>query len=193
MLFCEKCRYVYNVTKDIKNKQIGGKINTALDNLFEKILAGTEIVENDIKKIKPKDIFDDDRYDSMNKKNQKKVISVIKSINKNFFVEDEKNNTAENTNTNVYLICKFCKNYKPIEPKTIIYSKNYGSSSLDIEDYTYMIYDNTLPRTRNYDCKNVGCDTHKNPSLKEAIITKNTTEQVIYVCTRCTTHWINTI
>jgi len=194
MLFCEKCRYVYNVTKDIKNKQMGGKINKSLDIIFEKFSVGEEIVEADIKRISSKDILDDERYDVMNKKNQKKFVSAIKSIDKNFFVMDEKDTEILNSNVDAYFICKFCKNSKIIEPKTFIYSKNYGSEvSLEIEDYTYMIHDYTLPRTRNYNCKNLKCPTHKTPTLKEAIITKNISERAVYICTQCTTHWVNTV
>lgn len=194
MFICEKCRYIYNVTKDIKNKQIGGKINIALDTIFEKFLSGEEILGADIKHISSKDILDDERYDRMNKKNQKKFVSIIKSINKNFFVEDEKDQEISDAHTDAYFICKFCKNSKLIEPKTIIYSRNYSSdTSLEVEDYKLMIHDYTLPRTRNYNCKNSKCPTHKNPDLKEAIITKNISERVIYVCTQCTTHWINTV
>ena len=37
MFFCEKCRNLYNVTKEVKSKQIGGKINNALNNIFNKL------------------------------------------------------------------------------------------------------------------------------------------------------------
>lgn len=194
MLFCEKCRYVYNITKDVKNKQVGGKVNKMLDTVFLKFSNGEEITESDIRKITAKDILDDERYDVMNKKNQKKFISTIKAIEKTFFTEDKKDTEISNNNVDAYFICKFCKNSKLIEPKTFIYSRNYSSEvSLEIEDYSGMIHDYTLPRTRNYECKNLKCPTHKNPDLKEAVITKNISERAVYICVECTTHWINTI
>lgn len=194
MLFCEKCRYVYNITKDVKNKQIGGKVNKTLDAMFLKFTNGEEITESDIEKITAKDILGDERYDIMNKKNQKKFISTIKAIDKTFFLEDKKDTEVANNNIDAFFICKFCKNSKLIEPKTFIYSRNYSSEvSLEIEDYTCMIHDYTLPRTRNYECKNLKCPTHKNPELKEAVITKNISERVVYICVECTTNWVNTI
>src|SRR5579864_8368872 len=142
MFTCEKCRYIYNVTKDIKNKQVGGKVNNSLNTLFEKFATGEEITESLIKKLSAKDILDDERYDRMNKKNQKKFTSVIKSMDKNFFVEDEKDIEIANSHIDAYFICKFCKNSKLIEPKTIIYSRSYSSdTSLEVEDYKYMIHD----------------------------------------------------
>jgi hypothetical protein len=191
MLFCEKCRYAYNVTKDVNNKQIGGKVNNALNSLFEKFSANEEIRESDIKRLKAKDIMDDERYDTMNKKNQKRFVSNIKAIDKNFFVQDEE---GEDASSGAYLICRFCKNSKPIEPKTFIYSKTYGSATvLEIEDYSQMIWDYSLPRTRNYICKNSKCPTHKDPDLKEAVITKNKAERAVYICTECKTHWVSSV
>jgi hypothetical protein len=192
MLFCEKCRYVYNVTKDVDNKQLGGKVNTALNTLFEKFSTGKEISESDLKRLKAKDILDDERFDVMNKKNQKKFVTSIKSIDKNFFLSDD--TETEATDSGAFLICKFCHNNKPIEPKTFIYSKNYGPDmTLEVEDYSHMIHDYSLPRTHNYNCANSKCPTHKNPDLKEAVITKNKTERAIYICTTCTTHWVSSV
>lgn len=196
MLFCEKCRNAYNVTKDVKNKQVGGKTGDRLDNLFNKFLSEEEITENDINKINYKDIYSDERYDTMNKKNQKKFISTIKAIDKTFFVADEKETELSNSSVDAYLICRFCKNSKLIEPGTSIYSWNYDQgASVETEDYAHnkMIYDYTLPRTKNYICKNLKCKTHKNDELKEAVLTKNVSEKLVYICTECNTNWINTI
>jgi hypothetical protein len=192
MFFCDKCRYIFNVTKDVKSKQVGGKINKALNAIFEKLTKMEKITEDDLLNVKGKDILEDERFEMMNKRDQRKVISLVKSINKNFFVEDKKD---VKVGSNVaYFICRFCKNYKQIEPGTLIYSKSYNTNrDTELDDYTYAIYDNTLARTKNYECKNKKCKTHSDPSLKEAVLTKNTLDQIVYVCTNCSTNWINSV
>jgi hypothetical protein len=197
MFFCEKCRYLYNVTKDVHGKQTGGKTYETLTKLLEKFKKNEKIVEEDLGKIEGKELLDDERFENMTKKDQRKLISIVKGINKDFFATSNSNssNNRKKIGGNVaYFICKYCRFYKPIEPGTIIYSKNYGyDSSIETEDYTYAVYDQTLPRTKNYVCKKPTCESHKNDEVKEAIITKNTAEQIVYICTNCLTSWIYTL
>ena len=190
MFFCEKCRYLFNVTKDIKSKQVGGKINEGLTAVLDKFKENKPLLEKDLKNIKGKDLMEDERFEKMSKKEQKKMISYVKSLDKNFFTADDKKEVKIGTSV-AYFICKFCKNYRKIEPGTLIYSKNYNvTGSVETEDYTYAIYDQTLPRTANYVCKNPKCSSHEGGS-KEAVITKNATDQVVYICTICSTNWIS--
>lgn len=194
MLFCEKCSYMFNITKDVKSKQIGGKINTALTVVFNKFNAGEPIEEKDLIKLTGKNIQEDERYDKLNKKDQKRLMSVIKGVDKNFFVEKPVDKGKTIGSNSAFLICKFCKNNRPIKPGTIIYSKTYNTSTIETEDYSYAIYDKTLVRTRNYICKNSKCETNADPTVeREAVITKNATDQVVYVCTVCGTDWVNAI
>lgn len=193
MYFCNKCRYLYNVTKNIKDKQSGGKIKKAVDNILDKFLSNEKIVESDLKKITGKDILDDDRFEHMSKKDQKKLMSGIKSIDKKFFVEEEEEEDDIEVGTNTaYFICKFCKHTKVIKPGTLIFSKNYsGIDSNEIVDNSYSMHDPTLPRTRNYICQNKECKTHSDPLIKEAVIDKNSMYQIVYICTVCSTQWTN--
>ena len=194
MFFCEKCRYLFNVTKDVKSKQIGGKINGALTVIFDKLANGEQVTEKDLKKVSGKDLLEDERFEAMNKKDQRKLISTIKAINKNFFAEEEPDEETKIGSNVAYFICKSCKNYKPIKPGTLIYSKTYNTTNAaETEDYSFAIYDQTLPRTKNYICKNAKCETHKNDSLKEVVLTKNASDQLVYICTVCSTNWINVI
>lgn len=192
MFFCGKCRNLFNVTKEIKHKQMGGKVNDALTNLFQKIGSGQKLVEKDLRRLTRKDLTEDERFEDTTLKEKKKIISSIKSINKNFFDPDAADTDVKIGADTGYFICKYCKNYQKIKPGTLIYSKNYiESSQTETEDYTYLMYDQTLVRTKNYICKNSQCDTHKNIQNKEAALTKNAEDQVVYICTVCNTNWIN--
>ena len=187
MFFCDKCRYLFNITKDVKSKQVGGKINEALTNIINNFNNNEQVLEKDLKRIKANDLLHDERFEDLTKKLQRKLISNIKALDKNFFVQDneEKNIVGNNA---AYFICKYCKNSKPIEPGTLIYSKNYGGNKdVEEDDYTYAIYDQTLARTKNYICKNKKCETHKNIDIREAVLTKNKFDQIVYICTVCNT------
>ena len=189
MEFCDKCRYSFNITRDVKSKQIGGKINIKLNTLFEKISANEELSESVIEGITHNDVEGDERFESMNKKNQDKVKRQLKNISKTFFTEEI---DKKNTNDDAYYICKKCKNYKEIPPGKIIYSKTYNSSSsTESHDYTLDANDSTLPLTRNYICKNSKCKTHTDSSKKEAALTRNNKYQIIYICRECQTYWIS--
>lgn len=193
MIFCDKCRYLYNITKDLKSKQIGGKINEAVTNIMEKYKNKEEITEKDLKKIKGKHILQNNGFDGMTKKDQRKFMSTIRSVDKNFFIEEEKQTSKVGASI-VYFMCKYCGNSKPIKPGTLIYSEKYsGQNTADIEDYSNLIYDQTLPRTKNYICKNENCETHNDDSIKEAILIKNMSDQIVYVCTSCITSWTGSI
>lgn len=186
MYFCPKCGYLFEIAKNIDNKQSGGKL-TKLDVIFEKVLDNKSLTEDDIKDITKTELESDSRYDSMNMKNQKKLQSKIRALDKNFFkIEESIINTKKS-----YHVCRNCDNVEEIKPSTLIYSKSYTFyNSIIEEDYSYLIHDNTLPRTRNYICPNKKCKTHKNENLNEAIITKNENKRVIYICTICLTSFI---
>lgn len=191
MFFCEKCKFAFNITKDVKSKQIGGKINVALSNLFTKYLAGEKIEEDDLNKINGKNIVNDERFENMTIKDQRKFMSVIKAIDKTFFNDNEDD---EMSNVKAFFICKHCANSKPIEPGTVIYSKSHNvSSSVESVDYGNITDDMTFMRTVNYICRNKKCKTHKDLSLREAVMTKNTSEQIVYVCTYCKAFWTSEI
>lgn len=197
MFFCQECRSLFNITKDVGSKQSGGKINTYINNVFSKFDAGEKIVPDDLIKLKANDLFEDNRFDKMNKKNQEKFTNMITTI-KNDFSKDDENSESESNkkigSNKAYFICKFCRNNQEIKPGTLIYTKKFSSgSNNESEDYSHEIHDNTLPRTRNYICPNNKCETHKNISLNEAILTKNSTGRIVHICCQCRTNWIQTV
>jgi len=193
MFFCDKCGYSYNYTKDVKNKQSGGKNkNDILKNIFEKYYQHGQINVEDLVEIRGSDLLKDERFDKMNKKDQRKFMTMIKNIDKHFFLESAEESKQNLENINIaYFVCKYCNYHKPIKSGTIIYSKDHNNNATtEIDDFTGMIDNYTLPRTRNYMCKNKKCETYKNIDIKEAVITKNRAERIVYICTICTTHWI---
>lgn len=194
MFFCEKCRYLFNVTNDVRGKQVGGKIDTRATKIFDKIDKGEQLVEKDLEKIKGLDIKNSTRFEEMSKKDQKRVITILKAVDKSFFDEEPESETEQRVAVKeAFFICKKCKNYKPIRPCTTVFSKNYSdsvSNEVDENEYEYAIYDPSLPRTRVYICKNPKCPSHKDESKREAALTKKL-EHLVYVCCACKAFWLN--
>ena len=131
----------------------------------------------------------------MNKKEQRRLISNFKQIDKQFFADNNPSVPDDKIGVNAaFFICRYCKNYRPIEPGTLIFTKKYNAgSNNDSGDNPLLVHDQTLARTKNYFCHNKKCKTHTDPGLKEAVLTKNELDQMVYVCTQCTSHWIESM
>jgi len=184
MFFCKKCGYANNYVKDsIQRKMEGGSTET-VTNLFNKFTNGEEIDKVNLVGISGEEILRDDRFDTMNKKDQRKFLSTIKNIDKTFFDEDPE---EIETSTIAFHVCRSCNYSEQIKSGTVIYTRKYGfdAGSLEVEDYSHLIHSNILLRSKNYTCRNPKCDTHKNTNLKEAVITRDPTDRVIYVCCAC--------
>ena len=192
MFFCNKCGYSYSTTHDIKSVQHGGKDAEKINAIFNKFAKNEILTSSDIAKIKRNDIIESYQYENMKKKDREKICRYIKNIDKNFFIGGNTEDDVKMESAIAYFICNNCKNFKPIKSGTLLYSKNYSKTDAvdDNIDYSNMIYDNTLARTKNYICYGEKCETHKNIELREAVMCKNKNHQLIYVCVHCQTHWI---
>lgn len=184
MFFCNKCKSSYNITRDVKVKQIGGKIYNSLNVLFNKFAENEKIEKEDLENLKLLDIQNDERYDKMSKKMKTALMKILNTANP-AFKETINEETEEMSSNRAFFVCKSCNNYKSIEQGTSVYSKNYGII-MDNVDYTLRIQDPTLMLTKNYMCSNDKCKTHKMPEIKEAALQKLNTGKVIYVCKVCT-------
>jgi hypothetical protein len=171
----------------------GGSVTGALNNIFAKFKAKEKLTAEDLEGLKGLDILGDQRFDDMTIRLQKDLMTAIKEHDKKFFDVSEEDADANLKNMDAYFICKQCKTPKQIPPGTVIYTKNYGSIAEDIEttDYSHVVDDCTLARTRTYICKNTKCPTHKAPETREACLTKDSKGLLIYICTVCKVHWYN--
>jgi hypothetical protein len=67
----------------------------------------------------------------------------------------------------------------------------YGTELKDYSKYKYIKYDNTLPHTRDYICKNKDCKTNKDYKLKDAkwFRPNKNRYETLYICCECDTIW----
>jgi hypothetical protein len=121
-------------------------------------------------------------YKKLNKEDKNKVVEVFKNIK------------DDTTADGVYYICNNCGYFKSIRRGELLFSKNYSKTDVvESVDYELKCADYTLPRTKDYICKNKNCITHdkKNYKLKEALWFRQTESyQLTYVCCVCKTGWL---
>jgi DNA-directed RNA polymerase subunit M/transcription elongation factor TFIIS len=73
----------------------------------------------------------------------------------------------------------------------IIDSKIYKEKELIRGDNNkYIIYDNTLPRTKKKKCPNDTCESTTNTDIRDVImLTDKYTQKLYYTCCVCNTEW----
>jgi hypothetical protein len=91
--------------------------------------------------------------------------------------------------------CNNCGFQKHVAAGTVIFEQsktvNRSELGIDVELYSSMADDPTLPRTRNYTCPKKNCASHKDTKLREKVtIRKSTTSyHTVSVCCACRTVW----
>lgn len=156
-------------------------------------------IDNDKKKdtILNLNINDLNKNEAFNKlTNKEKSLAINKII---------ETNTSSNTKTNTklktnkqpqsikesYFYCKSCGYNEKIPNQQFIFSRG---NEKDNKTYNYnfinLINDNTIPRTKNYNCINSNCSTHKNPKSKLAIFYRHSgSYNIRYICNICNNFW----
>lgn len=187
MHFCDKCRSQFNITKDVDAKMIGGVVHNGLAVIFEKFSTGDALEPEDLEGLTINDIYNDNRYELMTKKDKTRMKTWLRAVSKPF-VQNEIQDGGKATQA-AYFICKFCDNYREIEPATVIFSQSYRSSANALTGTELESYDNTLARTKAYICPNTDCPTNTKNTPKEAALSKDESGHIVFICTECNTQW----
>lgn len=101
---------------------------------------------------------------------------------------------VEDDSQSAYIICKNCSYSEKLTKRTLLLNKISKNSITEFDNllkYKYMRYDNTLPHTRDYICKNKECKSNKDHSLKNAKWFRPNKNSYVtyYVCCECGTIW----
>ena len=191
MKFCPKCHNSFNISKSIieSNVQVGGDMTD--EEIVTLIVNNLPVDPNVLQKMNIENIKTKSYFRKLNSTDRDIVINTIShSLPKN--IEPVKESKIMEHNI-AYFKCTNCGYYEQIKPRTLVFSKVNSGSIQDIliEDYSCMIYDTTLPRTKEYICDNEQCITHKKPEQKEAVFFRaRNSYQLIYICTVCKTNWL---
>lgn len=185
MSFCKQCNYALDISKIIpivnQGKIEKTDVITNVNDFIARILKKTE-TNNLILGFQINQINNNSKFKKLSKPNQETIIKAFHEI-----IQKNDNKTG------VHFICKNCGYTEPLPPKTIIFSENLNSIKTTIDtNYDLIINDYTLPRTRDYICKNSKCSSHdsKNKLTKEAVFYRTDGYKTKYVCCLCKTDWI---
>ena len=189
MFYCPKCLNIYNITKSIKTtEQTGG---SKLDDIIEKILSNEDIEEKDYK-LDEDDLIQLNKIDSYKKLQNKQKDYVYNYLN-DLVQKKNISNKSEKIAKKMYFICKSCGNNEPIKEGSMIISRQtdkdiINENGFNPKEYLEMkIY----PRTRQYNCLNDKCESHKNSEKKSAMFMRiNGTYKIRYICEACETSWM---
>ena len=109
--------------------------------------------------------------------------------NKLFAVEEEleENGIVQTKLVNKCLNCGSIEDYN----ESVISKKIYkNKSTISSENNKYLIYDPTIPRTKNKECPNKSCPSKNNKELQEAIFIQDAlTIKLTFICVLCNTEW----
>jgi hypothetical protein len=190
------------------------KINTTKINIgkiIDKIIKSTKLAdlpdnpEIDIKQspivltkedgadyVSESDVINSKAFQDLNAEDKSIVLNKIK-----FYVPKKKKkvyevSTDEIDDNKSYFVCTNCGNYKEIQPKTLIFSKNINISSeeINLNMCTNNIYDYVLPRDRNYTCPNKKCPSHDDPIIRVRVTKRyKNIFKIINTCCACQFSW----
>jgi uncharacterized protein YbaR (Trm112 family) len=189
MFFCKKCNNAYDITDKIptivsETDSSTEPLNENLENakiidLINKLL-NEEIQKNEFNNINIDILLNSTPFKKLNIKKRDKIKQILKPL-----IDDIQYKAT------AYFICKNCGNNEPIKEGTLLYQKiSKKEENNDYQHYGDLIYDQTLPITRNFTCPNEKCLTHTDKLLKEAVFFReHNSYKIIYICRNCKTSW----
>jgi len=207
--FCKNCDNFMDITNNISNSietQEGGDVinnsseiqiessdydvsmsETISEDNISSILGG---FDTDINVSKNFNINELNKNPSFNKlSNEQKTLVINRILEKN--PKQKSNKSINNSTKESYFYCKSCGYNEKIPNQKFIFSRGNENKN---ETYNYnfinLINDYTIPRTKNYNCINQNCSTHKNPETKLAIFYRHPgSYNIRYICKVCNKFW----
>lgn len=209
--FCKNCDNFMDITNNISNsiesqEQEGGDVINNLSEIkiessdydvsisesisednISSILGGFDI---DINVSKNFNINELNKNPSFNKlTNEQKTLVINRILEKN---PKQKSNKPTHTSTKEsYFYCKSCGYNEKIPNQKFIFSRgNENKNEAQNYNFINLINDYTIPRTKNYNCINQNCSTHKNPETKLAVFYRHPgSYNIRYICKVCNKFW----
>jgi hypothetical protein len=172
MYFCPECSYSLDISK-ISGIEKDERI------VLEKPSDAIKIIEKNIFKYKPNfsknELLKNLKFKKLDDKSKKKLEKLF--INKL---------------ANAEFKCQNCGYNEYIKETISLYSLNNNENQkiVTTDHNKIIVQDKTLPRTRDYNCKNSECLTHKDSKLKEAVFYRTGNNfEINYICTVCYFGW----
>jgi len=214
--FCKNCDNLMDITNNISSTlediQSGGNNNDNLDDvqiessdydvsISESIGGADTISENDISNLldgsdtnvslpKNFNINDLNKNQTFNKLSVEQKTLVVNRILDNIPKQKQSKSNIQ-SNKKSYFYCKSCGYNEKIPNKKFIFSRGNENKN---ENFNYnfinFVNDNTLPRTKHYNCINSNCSSHSNPEVKIAVFYRHSgSDNVRDICQVCNKYW----
>tara|TARA_B100000424_G_C22863084_1_gene459871 strand:+ start:263 stop:808 length:546 start_codon:yes stop_codon:yes gene_type:complete len=177
VFFCPDCLYSLGISKSttLDNYEDDRKIISSINDVL-KLITKVEDFSDYKANFPKKDLLKNKKYQKLSVK--------------------DKNNLNMLFVSKIYeadLNCSNCGYKKQINSTIKLYEFNVNDKANTIrslEDNKLLCLDPTLPRTRDFTCKNSNCISHKDPSKKEAVFMKlPKSYNLTYVCNTCYYSW----
>ena len=207
MFYCPNCRNLLDITKTVGKKVQSNDELSITESIDEELEQETEIEEQqggtkdqldnfingeditqkiDIDKLKASPNFK-----ALSQEEREKVFNRAMNHNQQFVTSTQK--SEETDMSKAYYICNSCGYNTPILPGSHILSRSSDTSYHEDVYFEYedLLYDTTLPITRNYTCQNTQCKSNSDVNVREAVFKRFNGYHLRYVCRACKTSWIH--
>ena len=177
MYFCPNCHFSFDIGKSTNSIVNEKNVIKKVADVFKKIESNEDLslFKTDIK---IDEIMKNSKYKKLSDENKQKI---------NILYEEEP------TSSGIKFKCNNCNYEKEIKESILLYEYNVNAKLEKVrskEENKFITSNPILPRTHDYNCKNESCETHKNPSKKEAVFMReNGSMKVNYICTVCYYNW----
>lgn len=189
MQFCPQCDNIMDIGKSVPKINL---LNQTTPNTVSSVTE-EDVILNIINKYKNKEEINNKNIDlssltshpEFNKLKEADKTKIIKTLNLDTIDESKV----------AYFICKNCLYNTKLTSQTLVLSRINtnvsSSSSVNLNKYKYMIYDKTLPHTRDYICKNKDCESNKDANKRDAVWFRPNPNSysTYYGCLACETIW----
>ena len=176
MYFCPKCNYSFDIAKSFSSDS-EDKIS------IKKISDAFKIYESNNNFDKYKAEF---KLEELEKNSKYKKLS--NEVKDEFLKLFHINNIS-----GAQFKCNNCNFIKEINESVLLYQyeiNNNTNKLRTLEENELISQNPMLPRTHDYNCKNINCPTHKKNSKKEAVFLRDIDSYKInYICTICFFNW----
>mgnify|MGYP005988806967 CR=1 FL=1 len=192
--FCKGCNNILDITRTVKKGKLDGNPDTVSSSeeehnyaeIIEKILKNKSVEKYNLTEKDIKAMQKDSSYRKKSSKDKKLVKIAIDKMLDVLTTKDENNSDA-------FYICTNCSYSEPIKSGDLIISRSNESSTGHDPLYKIKLrnnfFSNILPHTREYNCKNSKCPTHKGVPRSAKFFREPKTTHTWYLCEVCVELW----
>jgi hypothetical protein len=178
MYFCPKCNYSFDISKATTDDTNDNRKKLPTPEDAIKRLKADKDMADYIAEFSKDDLESNKFYSKLSDTDKEKM-NVLFEITPNI--------------SGIMFKCNNCNYRKKIKETIKLYQLNIDSVYSvyrSVEDNKLFTMNPIYPRTKNYECKNINCITHKDTTNKEAVFFREKDSYLTnYICAVCYSGW----